>query len=237
MTTEEFSNEFDVLVQSFSRQTQYGDISTEIAFNEYEKSVFLTKAQEAIVIELYSGKNPNYESFEKTEEIRRYLSSITKTYKTSDKVDTNDKITQESTIFRLPPDLWYITYEAVDLEDSNLGCLKGTNVWVHPITQDELHRLKNNPFRNANYRRVLRLDITSDSVELLSKYNISQYIVRYLAKPSPIILQDLSEGLTINNVSSKTDCSLSSSIHRLILNRAVEMALQSKSIQYNKPNQ
>ena len=50
MTTEEFSNEFDVLVQSFSRQNQYGDISTEIAFNEYEKSVFLTKAQEAIVI-------------------------------------------------------------------------------------------------------------------------------------------------------------------------------------------
>ena len=74
------------------------------------------------------------------------------------------------------------------MEDNNFGCLKGTNVWVHPITQDELHRLKNNPFRNANYRRVLRLDITSDSVELLSKYNISQYIVRYLAKPSPIIL-------------------------------------------------
>ena len=237
MTTEEFSNEFDVLVQSFSRQNQYGDISTEIAFNEYEKSVFLTKAQEAIVIELYSGKNPNYESFEKTEEIRRYLSNITKTYKTSDKVDTNNKITQESTVFRLPSDLWYITYEAVDLEDNNLGCLKGTNVWVHPITQDELHRLKNNPFRNANYRRVLRLDITSDSVELLSKYNISQYIVRYLAKPSPIILQNLSEGLTINDVSNKTECSLSSSIHRLILNRAVEMALQSKSIQYNKPNQ
>ena len=236
MTVEEFSNEFDVLIQSYSKQLQFGE-TDDLSFTEYEKSTFLTKAQEELVIEFYNGNNPNRDSFEKTEEIRRYLSNITKTYKTSDKVDTNNKITQESTVFRLPSDLWYITYEAVNLEDNNLGCLKGTNVWVHPITQDELHRLKNNPFRNANYRRVLRLDITSDSVELLSKYNISQYIVRYLAKPSPIILQDLSEGLTINDVSSKTECSLSSSIHRLILNRAVEMALQSKSIQYNKPNQ
>ena len=52
MTTEEFSNEFDTLLNS------YGENPSTIELDEYEKSVFLTKAQEEIVIDLYSGKNP-----------------------------------------------------------------------------------------------------------------------------------------------------------------------------------
>ncbi len=34
-----------------------------------EKSIFLTKAQEEIIIDLYNGKNPFGDSFEKTEEL------------------------------------------------------------------------------------------------------------------------------------------------------------------------
>ena len=78
MSTEEFSNEFDVLVQSFTQNVKFGNTDS-IAFTEYEKSVFLTKAQEQIVIELYNGKNPYNDSFEKTEEIRRYLNFLVKT--------------------------------------------------------------------------------------------------------------------------------------------------------------
>lgn len=77
MTTEEFSNEFDVLLNSYS--------SGGVEFNEYEKSIFLTKAQEDLLVELYNGKNPFRESFEETEEIRRYLSNLVKTYTTTEK--------------------------------------------------------------------------------------------------------------------------------------------------------
>ena len=42
MTLEELSNEFDVIVNSY-------DNSQSLVFNEYEKSIYLTKAQEYII--------------------------------------------------------------------------------------------------------------------------------------------------------------------------------------------
>ena len=77
MTTSEFSNEFDVLLNSFYTQGVFGETSSksELVLDEYEKSVLLTQAQEEIVKELYSGKF-NGESFEKTEELRRSLSNL-----------------------------------------------------------------------------------------------------------------------------------------------------------------
>ena len=86
MTTEEFSNEFDTLLNSYALSpNKYGMESSPltIELDEYEKSVFLTKAQEDIVISLYNGKNPTGDSSEKTEEIRRYLSDLVKTYTTT----------------------------------------------------------------------------------------------------------------------------------------------------------
>lgn len=43
MTTEEFSNEFDTLLNSNSAIESFGNIS-DIKLDEYEKSIFLTKA-------------------------------------------------------------------------------------------------------------------------------------------------------------------------------------------------
>ena len=68
MTTEEFSNEFDILLNSYSSKDNQS-----VNIDEYEKSVFLTKAQEDLIISAYNGKNSTYDAFEKTEEIRRYL--------------------------------------------------------------------------------------------------------------------------------------------------------------------
>ena len=78
MTNEEFSNEFDVLANSNSIVKPFGLTDTPLEFNEYEKSVFLTKAQETIVRALYSG-NLTGKSFEETEELRKYLNTLVKT--------------------------------------------------------------------------------------------------------------------------------------------------------------
>lgn len=230
MTTEEFSNSFDVLLNSYKASSQFGEQSSIIDINldEYEKSVFLTNAQEELVESVYSGKNPFRDSFEKTEEVRRYLSNLTKTYKTSDKEDISSGLSDNSVFFKLPDDLWFITYEAVNLEGDNL-CTNGRNTSVTPITQDEYHKTKNNPFRGSNKRRALRLDLGDNMVEIISKYNVKEYLVRYLSRPTPIILVDLPEGLTINNESKETDCKLNSALHRTILERAVQLALLSKS--------
>ena len=55
MTTEEFSNEFDVLLSTYSDIDGFGKLAN-ISFNEYEKSVFLTRAQEELVNNFYSGR-------------------------------------------------------------------------------------------------------------------------------------------------------------------------------------
>lgn len=81
MTIHEFSDTFDTLLNSYNTQAQFGEQASrrEIVLDEYEKSVFLTKAQEEVVINLYNGKNPYGDSFESTEEMRRYLDALVKT--------------------------------------------------------------------------------------------------------------------------------------------------------------
>ena len=231
MTIEEFSNEFDTLLNSYATINQFGKVENPatIELDEYEKSVFLTKAQEEIVIDLYSGKNPLGDSFEKTEEVRRYLSDLIKTYTTTDKKVGYVGLSKTSIFFELPEDLWFITYESAGLEDSRLGCMNGEEISVIPVTQDDYFRISKNPFRGANKRRALRLDIGNGIVEIVSEYNIDRYLVRYVARPEPIVLTDLPDNLSINEVSTKTECKLNPVIHRAILEKAVQLALISKA--------
>lgn len=230
MTTEEFSNEFDTLLNSYSNTEKFGITHSTIELDEYEKSVFLTKAQEDVVIDMYNGKNTFGDSFEKTEEIRRYLSSLIKTYTTSTKEITYKGLSKHSVFFKLPEDLWFITYEAVNLKDDGLGCKSGEDICVTPVTQDEYHRIRKNPFRGSNERRALRLDLNEEVVEIVSKYNVASYLVRYLSRPNPIILTDLPSDLSINDINKKTECELNPAIHRSILEKAVKLAIISKSI-------
>lgn len=224
MTNEEFSNEFDTLVNSNSVSLP---LLTPLGFDEYEKSVFLTKAQESVVISLYKGTLTG-DSFEKTEELRRYLDSLVKTYSTSEQVVGN-VLTSNSYLFKLPKDTWFITYEAVESKDKRLGCAKGSTMEVVPVSQDELYKTNRNPFRMPNERRVLRLDASGNTVELISVYSIDKYWIRYLSKPDPIILIDLPEGITINGESKATECKLNPAIHRVILEMAVSLALKSRA--------
>lgn len=223
MTTQEFSNSFDVLINRHSLDTQNA-----LNFDEYEKSQFLTKAQNYLIISIYNGKNNFLDSFEKTEEVRRYISELVSTYTTTTKVTGQTGLSDNSTFFNLPSDLWFITYEQVVLKDYNLSCSNQKIVSVYPVTQDEYFRINNNPFRKENQRRVLRLDIQNNRVELISDYNIDTYLCRYITKPSPIILTDLDDGLSIDGLTSKTECKLNSAIHETILQKAVELALQSR---------
>jgi hypothetical protein len=249
MTTSEFSDAFDVLLNSYCNQAQFGEQSskTDIVLDEYEKSVFLTDAQEEITINLYNGKNHYGDSFESTEEIRRYLDNLVKTkvYDASDagkdsegQLINDDGIHvvlgESSFLFTLPDDVAFITLEQVSYDDSTLGCYDQSIASVYPVSQDEYNRIKNNPFKGPTKYKVLRLDIGKGIVELISKYKIGYYLVRYLSRPTPIILEDLPNGLTIRGEYEKTECSLNPILHDAILKRAVLLALQAKGISVNK---
>lgn len=223
MTNKEFSDGFSTLLNSFG-------ITPNITLDEYEKSTFLTNAQEELIIDIYSGRNVVYgKSFEQTEEIRRYLSNLVETYETSTKVTGKLGLSQDSVFFNIPQDTWFITYEVAFLKDSKLGCLDGIEASVVPLPQDDLYRAKDNPFRGPSKDRVLRLDIKSNLAELISKYNVDKYLMRYISQPTPIILEDLPDGLSINGVSTESECELNPVVHRAILERAVQLAIISKT--------
>lgn len=204
MTLEELSNEFDVIINSY-------DNSQSLVFNEYEKSIYLTKAQEYIIKDLYR----NYEG---TEELNSYLKTLIK-----DKTYT----IEDSTNIELdyPDNFLYILKEYANI---NTTCKSNNRVDVLPITQDEYNEVVENPFRGSK-SKVLRLE--ESKIKLITDLPIISYTMTYLSNPSPIILIDLPNGLTINNESKKsTTIETSESIHREILDKAVQLAIQSKTL-------
>ena len=227
MTTKEFSDSFDTYINSYSTIPSLGGL--DIKLDEYEKSVFLTQAQEDIVIELYSGRNQYSGSLESTEEMRRYLSGLINTVVLTEQSVGHVGLSDKSVFYDIPQEVWFITYESAILGDDSLGCLNGTTANVVPVTQDEFYRIMGNPFRGASETRVLRLDAGEKLVELVSKYNITGYTIRYLSQPSPIILINLPDGLEINSISEITECELNPALHGAILERAVRLALMSKA--------
>ena len=136
-------------------------------------------------------------------------------------------MSDNSEFFQLPSDVWFITYESVLLSDESLGCKNNTRADVIPIRQDEYHTIKNNPFRGPSDKRVLRIDTGSSVIELISKYTIQSYFIKYLSKPKPIILQDITdENLSINGETKRMECELNTVLHRTILERAVALAIK-----------
>lgn len=220
MTTGEFSSAYDTYLNSF------GADGTGIVLDEYEKSLFLTEAQNQLVVELYSGRNIKGAPFEATEELRSSLRNLIKT--DTLKEDSSHKgISKNSKFFKLPKDVLFITYETATINDDDAGCSNGSDIIIIPVTQDEFDRTVHNPFRGPSKKRALRLDNCTDTLEVVCKYNISNYTIRYLSKPTPIILTDL-DGVKIEDKDKVSDCILDSSMHTYILERAVELAVASR---------
>ncbi len=242
MTCEEFSREFDILYNNITSNQAPG-------LNDYEKSVFLTQAQESIILEMYSEK------FEDTEDVTSYLNALVRRSSInlenagiSPALDEyRDKCSQKY-IYEIAfdsPDydhIWFILFEEA---------IKGkTEIPVIPTTWDELHRTKRNPFRNANNHRVLRVEVGEDDGDrvsiLLSNSILNKYNFTFLQRPEPIVISNLYENdygdlMTIdsdfkdleekdsggNTYIKKNECKLNPAIHRSILSRAVQIAKSS----------
>lgn len=234
MNNKSFSDGFDTLIGAYTRQGSFGTEATgaDIAFDEYEKSFFLTKAQEELVLSLYNGRNSSGRSFEETEELRRYLSPLVSDSTLEPEGDVGfTGVDNNSAFFVLPEDLWFITYESLIYTGGQ--CAGERTMEVIPITQDEYHRVRKNPFRGANDMRALRLDLSNNIIEIVSKYNVVRYYLRYLRRPVPIILVDLPCENSINGYDKVTECELHEGLHQRILDRAVLLALQSKGYRNN----
>ena len=222
MDVQELSNLFDTLLQPYITKDVLGEQNT-LAFDEYEKSIFLTKAQEQIVLELY-------QELEQSEENRKYLSNLIKTRNYVPVGEQDENLinnTFKSYKVEIEDSVLFMIYEQCTLSDEN-NCINGRIVSVVPTIHDDLDKVLKNPFKSPNNRKVIRLDF-DNKIELISKYNISNYKVRYLKKPNPIILVALEDNLSINNGDTKVSNGETNPIlHERIVQRAVQLAVQSK---------
>lgn len=226
MLLNELSVEFDLLYNNISSNQAPG-------LTEYEKSVFLTEAQEAVILDLYKGTAGD--AFESTEEVTRYLSSLVKSKnavipKLPNIAKTFINVNEYSFDLKEIEDLWFITFQSASIQDNE--CYR--DVIVVPTTQDSLYKELQNPFKGPNKNRVLSLS-EDNNQKIYSKYPLNSYYIKYLSKPYPIILEDLAEEdedsnpignyLTINKeYKSKEIDWLPESLHRTILLRAVQIA-------------
>ena len=208
--SEDWSLQFDLLYNNISSNQAPG-------LTEYEKSVFLTQAQEAVILDLYKGTSGD--SFETTEEVTRYLSSLVKTHSLEDDdVKTLQVIKDNINMyaFILPSNVWFITYQSgsITIEDKN------RDVLVVPSRQDTLFKDLNNPFRGPNKNKVLSTS-EEGSIILYSKYPITSFYIKYLKRPNPIVLEN--SELPINGVSS-FNVEIPESLHNQVLYKAVQLA-------------
>ena len=101
---------------------------------------------------------------------------------------------------------------------------------IVPINYTEYSRLMSKPFKRPLKNQAWRLlEGTGDnkSADIIIGANdiLRIYGIRYLKRPTPIILVDLTgSGLTINGKSEVTNCKLDEILHPEILQRAVELA-------------
>ena len=222
MNVQEFSNSFDTLLQPYIAKESFSE-QNNLAFDEYEKSIFLTKAQEQIVLELY-------QELEQSEEVRKYLSNLIKTdnyVPVGEQDETLINNNFKSYKVEISNDILFMIYEQCTLSDEN-NCINNKIVSVVPTIHDDLDKVLKNPFKSPNSRKVIRLDF-DNKIELISKYNISNYKIRYLKKPNPIILVALEDNLSINNGDTKVSNGETNPIlHERIVQRAVQLAVQSK---------
>lgn len=207
MTISELSAEFDILYNNITSNQAPG-------LSEYEKSVFLTQAQEAIIAELYNGNIKD--SFESSEALTRYLSSLVAQVKPDTLSPLTNSLYKKSVEVTLNEDVMFIIYEQAKV-DGNIAI-------VVPTTHDTLYSIINNPFKGPNNRRVLRVS-KGNNVELYySGTSLTDYIYRYVKRPVPIILEDLTTDTINGKDSATTTLDIPEVLHRTILLRAVQLA-------------
>lgn len=260
MTTTEFSNQFDLLFNNISSNQAPG-------LNEYEKSVFLTKAQDEIVKNYFqaeSNGNTTKKGFDDSA-IRQMDFSDLIMSKTLTEENEEPDVDPRALVYKISKDdrVYIIINESLYLMANTGGGLKVNGIrQVIPIKYTEYMRLMSKPFKeplkNTAWRIITKgrdgdvnIDTSigdpttvaksvSSKIEIVvtsadkNKYkkngetNTIQYNIRYIRKPRPIILTDLSdsfgEDISIDGYKKAMTCELNESTHEAILQRAVELA-------------
>lgn len=219
MSVEEMDNMFEVLYNNITSNQAPG-------LNAYEKSVFLTKAQDEILKNYFNPKskgNNTQDGFDANQKRQIDFSMLTTVESTSSFSSSLFDGRTNSKSVSLPSKMMMVINEMVTVNRNNSSVL----LQVIPIKFDEYSRLMSKPYKRPLKYQAWRLinNATANKGDIVvgPSDTLTKYTVRYIRRPNPIIVSDL-DGLTIEGKSSTTECELDPILHEEILQRAVELA-------------
>lgn len=229
MNYKEMSDAFDV----YSNRYSDAKLGSLLYFDEYEKSLFITKAANIIVKEML----PFYD---KNEKIREQLLDITRTKQlTADSGFVNTlKFDKSSFVYKLPSDIMYIVAESIRSTDGTL--VKK----VRPLHDDEFYYTLDNPFRvntdEFGYRSFVSLYNSTDNVidryaEIYTTAS-GKYFIKYLCNIPPFVLDSNLDDGSIGGINANAyvdhEAPLSM-LHEKIIDKAVELGYMAKNDDIN----
>ena len=235
MNLSEMSVAFDVAYNNINSNQAMG-------VNEYEKSVFLTKAQDEIVKNYFnanSSGNIVKEGFDDNQKRQIDFSMLMRSYQGNPTTISGViKFDPRSNMYKLPSDVFLIINEQLLLQSG--GTTKGIRQII-PLQYSEYTKLMSKPFkeplRYQAWRLLTGVDSKAGVAEIITttddkSYNYTEvYDLRYIKRPNPIILVDLTntfgEELYIHEQQAASPCELDPIIHEDIVQRAVELAVAS----------
>mgnify|MGYP000075391864 FL=1 len=225
MTTQEFSNEFDVLYNNIMSNQAPG-------LDEYEKSVFLTKAQLEILKNYFNPKGNKYgQGFDENAKRQIDFSTLITVTKPTEYSPSGGyvKFDDRSQLYKMPQDILLM------LNETGINTVDGVKrlVSIIPMNYEEYARLMSKPWKQPLKNQGWRLFQSTGGVDFISevviKYNstLTDYKIRYVKRPKPIILANLADeysNVSIEGLNTVTECELDPILHPEILQRAVELA-------------
>lgn len=225
MTTQEFSNEFDVLYNNIMSNQAPG-------LDEYEKSVFLTKAQLEILKNYFNPKGNKYgQGFDENAKRQIDFSTLITVAKPSQYTPDGSyvKFDDRSQLYKMPQDILLM------LNETGINTVDGVKrlISIIPMNYEEYARLMSKPWKQPLKNQGWRLFQSTGGVDFISevviKYSssLTDYKIRYVKRPKPIILANLADeysNVSIEGINTITECELDPILHPEILQRAVELA-------------
>lgn len=227
MTTQEFSDQFDVLYNNIMSNQAPG-------LDEYEKSVFLTKAQYEIIKNYFNPKsNKNQEGFDDSPKRQIDFSNLMAAKKQTTAVTTPTtyvKFDSRSVLYEMPSDILFALNETAIVTEN----LKTRLITIVPISFEEYARILSKPYKQPLKNQGWRLLNTGmngttqariSEIVVKAGATVSDYIIRYVRRPKPIVLTTLTAtNVSLDGETDVTECELDPILHPEILQRAVELA-------------
>lgn len=231
MTATEINNEFLLAYDKLMGPSAPG-------LDAYEISVLLTKGAERKIKQVYNPLGNKYqEGYEQSEKRKKELAPLTKTANLTPKTYDSSLNLPNGRFVELPEDFMWAASEEVTISSTD-SCINNTRIEVKPITHDDYNKNKRNPFKKPSSKLVWRMDYEWDTTPTNSQqheliegdnYSITKYHLRYIKRPKPIIVSDLSSlpgSLSIEGYNTPQTIEYNDVFIREIIDEAVLIGLE-----------